>query len=335
MKTTISIAQQPSSVKIPKEVSGSNQKMSAKRYRSSILATCCVPWHDDFTFAEDIFRHQVRHLIAHDISDLYIFGTAGEGYAVTDQQFDEITAVFLSEVSIEGVQNMIGVISLSLATVIERIERARGMGAKRFQLSLPSWGALRNSELDVFFRETCGRFPDCEFLHYNLQRSQRLITPSEYGRLAERHPNLVATKNSTTDRQRLRGLLSEAPQLQHFITEVGFAEAAMMGECGLLISIANTNLALARTYFEAGCRRDEALLSETSREASELITELLKLVGPDTHMDGAFDKLFSRINDPGFPLRLLPPYQCTTETVFNQFVQMLKEKYPRWILPHS
>jgi hypothetical protein len=44
---------------------------------------------------------------------------------------------------------MIGIISLSLPTIIERIERAQAMGARRFQLSLPSWGALRDSELDV------------------------------------------------------------------------------------------------------------------------------------------------------------------------------------------
>ncbi len=301
-----------------------------KRYRTCILAACCVPWTDDFAFAEEIFRRQVRHLIGHGITDLYIFGTAGEGYAVTESQFDEITEVFLDETRGDGVQGMIGVISLSLPTIIERIERAREMGARRFQLSLPSWGTLRDTELDIFFRETCGRFPDCEFLHYNLQRAGRIVTGAEYGRLAELHANLVATKNSTADTQRLRSLLTEAPQLQHFITEVGFAEASMIDECGLLISIANTNLALGKAYFEAGRCRDGVVLAETGREASQLIAELIKLVGSDTHMDGAFDKLFCRVNDPRFPLRLLPPYEGATEAVFEQFVDLLKKKYPRW-----
>lgn len=309
--------------------------MITKRYRRCILATCCVPWNEGFTFAEETFRHQVRHLISHGIRDLYIFGTAGEGYAVSDRQFDEITSVFLDETRIEGVQSMIGIISLSLPMIIERIERARTMGARRFQLSLPGWGTLRDSELAVFFRETCGRFPDCEFLHYNLQRTGRIITGSEYGRLAECHPNLVATKNSTTDTQRLRGLLNEAPQLQHFITECGFAEAAMMGECGLLISVANTNLTLARAYFEAGCRRDGAALAETGREAGELITELLKLPEPEVHMDGAFDKMFCRANDPAFPLRLLPPYASVSDGVFDLFQNLLREKYPHWLTPRT
>lgn len=68
--------------------------MNTKRYRSCILAACCVPWNEDLTFAEEIFRRQVRHLISHGMHDLDIFGTAGEAYEVTDRQFDEITQVF-------------------------------------------------------------------------------------------------------------------------------------------------------------------------------------------------------------------------------------------------
>ena len=48
-------------------------------------------------FEEDIFRRSVQHLLMQGIRDLYIFGTAGEGYAVTERQFDEITRVFLEE----------------------------------------------------------------------------------------------------------------------------------------------------------------------------------------------------------------------------------------------
>ena len=78
--------------------------MNAKRYRCGILANCCVPWDEDCGFAEEVFRRQVRRLIAHGIRDLYIFGTAGEGYAVTDRQFDEITRAFLDETRGDGVR---------------------------------------------------------------------------------------------------------------------------------------------------------------------------------------------------------------------------------------
>ena len=48
---------------------------------------------------------------------------------------------------------MVGVISLSLGTILDRIERCRAKGVRHFQISLPSWGALGDSELSEFFRQ--------------------------------------------------------------------------------------------------------------------------------------------------------------------------------------
>jgi len=301
-----------------------------KRYRACFLATCCVPWDDRYQFAEAIFRRSVRHLIAQGIHDLYIFGTAGEGHAVTETQFDTVTRVFLEETNGPEVQSMIGLISLSLPTVIERIERARAMGARRFQLSLPSWGALRDAEMDTFFRETCGRFPDCEFLHYNLMRTGRIVTGTEYGRLAAQYPNLVATKNSTTDEARLKILMEDAPHLQHFITESGFAKCARLGECGFLISFASSNFLRAQDYFRAGNERNFAKLDELHAELEAIIPDLREAGAEGAHMDGAFDKMFCRLHDPEYPLRLLPPYSSITEAGFSRYAEALRVKHPRW-----
>lgn len=305
--------------------------MITPRYRRCILATCCVPWNERFEFEEDIFQRSVRLQIASGMRDLYIFGTAGEGYAVTEMQFDAITRVFLDETNQDGVQSMIGLISLSLPTIIERIARARDMGARRFQLSLPSWGALGDAEVDTFFRETCKRFRDCEFLHYNLMRTGRILTGVEYGRLANEHPNLVATKNSTADEARLRSLFADAPQLRHFITEGGFTKAAFMGECGFLISFLSTNFARAQGFYRAGCERDESKLSSISAEFGGLINAFKEAVGDTAHIDGAFDKMFCRIHDPAFPLRLLPPYEGVSDERFAHYVELLRQTHPHWL----
>lgn len=305
--------------------------MTPKRYRSCILATCCVPWSERFEFQEDIFRRSVRHQIASGIRDLYIFGTAGEGYAVTDSQFDEVTRVFLNETKGEGIQSMVGLISISLPTVIERIARACEMGARRFQLSLPSWGVLKDAEVETFFRETCGRFPNCEFLHYNLMRTGRILTGAEYGRLAKQYPNLVATKNSTADVARLTSLMNDAPQLQHFITEGGFPIAAMMGECGFLLSFTSTNFARATEFFLSGRTKDESKLEAISKDFPGLIAAFKEVVGDTAHMDGAFDKLFCRIHDPKFSLRLLPPYEGVSHERFDRYVELLRLNHPHWL----
>ncbi len=121
---------------------------SMKRYPRCIMATCCIPWDKQHQFAEAIFRRGVRGMLEHGTKHLYVFGTAGEGYAVTESQFDHIVAAFADEMRQGRAEPMVGVINLSLATMQERIERSRKLGVKHFQISLPSWAAL--SEVELF-----------------------------------------------------------------------------------------------------------------------------------------------------------------------------------------
>lgn len=300
------------------------------RYPQCIMAGCVVPWSDKHEFMEDLFRNQVRVLLKEGTQHLYIFGTAGEGYAVTNRQFVEIAKVFSDEVRKGGGEPMVGAISLSLPTIIERIEMARDLGVRRFQISLPSWGALTESELFTFFRETCGRFTDCQFLHYNLLRTKRLVTAPEYARLAEEHPNLVATKNSTDSMERIHSLLTQAPQLRHFLTETGYIFGSLLGEPGLLISIASTNWKAGHEFFEAGRHRDAATLIACQRELNAILHLLLNGAGPAERIDGAYDKMLWRLHDGRFPLRMLPPYEGATDEGYQRFDTALREKFPRW-----
>lgn len=300
------------------------------RYPRCIMAGCVVPWDDQNEFLEDLFRDQVRQLLKVGTQHLYIFGTAGEGYAVTNRLFEQITKVFHQEMRSGKTEPMVGVINPSLLTIVERLEVARDLGVKRFQISLPNWGALSDTEMIQFFRETCGRFPDCQFLHYNLMRTKRLVTAPEYARLAEEHPNLVATKNSTDSMERIHALQTQVPQLQHFFTETGFIYGSLLGECGLLISLASTNWKSGREYFDAGCEGDIQKMMSYQRELNAMLYTLIRAAGPGEHIDGTFDKMIWRLQDRRFPLRLLPPYEGATVEAFNQFATTLNQKFPRW-----
>ncbi len=288
----------------------------------TILATAVVPWNERFEFEEERFRRQV-HILARDLTrDLYIFGTAGEGYAVTEAQFDQVCRAFWESSREAGVNPMVGLISLSLPTILSRIERARALGFRLFQLSLPSWGPLNDREVERFFAETCGRFPDCQFHHYNLMRTKRLLTSAEYRRLAAAHPNFIAVKNSTTDPQVIADLLKLTPRLRFYITEFGYATARRTHDVGLLISLATVNPERAKRFVAGTDAQRVADLEELRR-----VLTGLKSPGDVYHIDGAFDKMLYRVTDPGFPLRLLPPYAHATEQDFARFLAAIP---PGW-----
>lgn len=285
----------------------------------AILATAVVPWTERYEFDETRFRQEV-HTIARTLTrHIYIFGTAGEGHAVSEKQFDEITKAFWHAAQESGVSPMVGLISLSLPAIIERIERCRALSFRTFQLSLPSWGALNDRELDAFFAETCGRFPDCQFHHYNLLRTKRLLTSVEYRRLAAAHPNFIAVKSGASDPAIVADLLTVAPRLRYYFTEMGYAIARRTHDVGFLISLASINPARAKA-FVAG---DDARRTADVAELTAILATLMKLSANRFHIDSAYDKMLFRVADRDFPLCLLPPYAGATEEDFASFLAAL------------
>ena len=111
--------------------------MGMTRYRQGVLVSCAIPWTEDEQFDCELFRREVRAAIAAGFRDLYIFGTAGEGYGVTSRQFDEIARTFREETQGEGIAPMVGVIAMSAATTRERLQIAFEHGFRMFQIALP------------------------------------------------------------------------------------------------------------------------------------------------------------------------------------------------------
>ena len=135
-----------------------------------------LPWRKDCTLDESLFRQHIRNIIHNGFEHVYLMGTAGEGYAVTDRQFQQVVRIFWEEMQQPGMHPMVGVISLSMTQIVERITWAHQLGILHFQISLPSWGALTDTEMMDFFQGVCGAFPDCQFLHYNLPRTKRIVS---------------------------------------------------------------------------------------------------------------------------------------------------------------
>jgi dihydrodipicolinate synthase/N-acetylneuraminate lyase len=169
------------------------------RFPRGVLISCPIPWDEQNRFLEDVFRREVQHFLALGFRHIYIFGTAGEGYAVTNTQFRQITRAFLEETRGEDVIPQVGVIGLSTPTIRERLDLAFEVGFRNFQISLPSWGALNDREMRRFFRDVCLAYPEARFLHYNLMRTKRLLTAADYRILVSEIPNLASTKNTSSD----------------------------------------------------------------------------------------------------------------------------------------
>ena len=277
------------------------------RYPRNNLAACMLPWTEDFTLDESAFVRHVQSAIDGGYKCIYLMGTAGEGYALSNATFEHVVEVFAGLAVKDGLDPQIGVISLSMQQILERLALCYDKGIRMFQLPLPSWGALDDDELLLFFTTVCGAFPDCRFLHYNLPRAKRILTGADYRRIADVVPNLVATKNSTSDRERTTDLMTNAGDLQHFFLEGSYAMGAYMGECSLLCSMDAVFPKLTWDFFEAGVRKDMNELFRITQFLHHFCERMFEHCKREM-IDGSYDKVFIWLRDPEFHYRVLPPY---------------------------
>ena len=304
----------------------------ATRYPQCILVSCEVPWDEREELLEECFRAEIRAMLASGFRHLYIFGTAGEGYAVTRSQFDEIVRIFLDETGADGVHSMVGVIAMSTAQVVERIGAAHDLGARTFQISLPPWGRLDDDECMAYFRDVCGAFPDAQFLHYNLARAGRLLSGADYRRLADAVPNLVGTKNTRSDVRDVIDIATRSPELQHFYGEAGFPHGCLVSECSLLASFGILFPAKTREFFEHGVKGRWDRLFPMQVEYLNAIEAFLEPARGRQAIDGAYDKMIVRASGLDMPLRLLSPYQGFGPDVCSMCASAVRQRLPDWMM---
>ncbi len=304
------------------------------RYPQAILVSCEIPWDSREELLEDVFRRELRHILRH-FNHLYIFGTAGEGYAVDTRRFTQIAELFFEETlgnpELGNVHPMVGVIGLSTANVLERLTIAYAIGFRTFQISLPPWGALKDGELLTFFKDVCGSFADCRFLHYNLPRTKRVLTGADYALISQDVPNLVATKNTGGGLLKVFDLLKHAPDLQHFFSEEGYANGCRMAECSLLSAFGLTTPHKVWELFEAGKANDLENLIELQHGFHHLLHDVLGPLLSQGKMDGAYDKILKRLGGlEEMPLRLLSPYEGFSEEDYVAMKKRFYDRFPDW-----
>lgn len=281
---------------------------------------------------ESAFRRQIRTLRDAGLRDLYVFGSAGEGYAVDSARFREVAAVFLDEARGETVQTQIGVIALSTANSIERITIAYDLGCRFFQISLPSWHELNDRELLTFFIDVCGSFPDAKFLHYDLDRVRRRLSAADYRRIVDRVPNLVAAKITGQNVEAAKAVISQVPEIQPFFTELLFAKVCSSGRCSLLAASASLCPRRAIQYFQMGMDRRWDDLERLANEYSRLRLAVFESLGRG-RIDGIYDKVLARLGGHDIPLRLLSPYEGISEQTFEACRTAFQKEFAGWIIP--
>ena len=307
----------------------------SKRYHRCVLVSCEIPWDENQRFMEGVFRDEIKATLR-SFDNLFIFGTAGEGYGVTEGQFREVVQVFKEETDRVGVHPIVSVISMSTAQAVERIGIAHDAGFRTFLISLPSWRPVIDEEYMVFFKDVCGSFPDSRFLHYNLGLAGRVLGAADYQRIEDVVPNLVGTKTGSAGPDSVKELVTQT-SLQHFVGDTAFAVGSRYGECSILSSGGILFPDQVNEVFRLGV---SGQFDEAERLAGELNRAALTFFGPasestpmgfDARVHGAWDKMFKRAAGLEMPFTMLSPYQHWDEETYEACLKALKAEFGHWV----
>ena len=116
-----------------------------QRYPQTILVSCECPWDEHEQLIEDVFRKEVRETLAGGYNHLYIFGTAGEGYAVDTPRFQQIVRIFHEETRGPEVHPLVGVIGLSTANIVGACASPTTSGSGPFRSPCRAGGRSRTT----------------------------------------------------------------------------------------------------------------------------------------------------------------------------------------------
>jgi len=303
-----------------------------KRFPRLQLCAACVPWTEEFQLDVPLFRKGVRLLCEQGAGSIYLFGTAGEGYAVDNAQYLQIVTEFMNEMqAFPHVIPMVGVISMSMTEAIDRIRMAGELGVRYFQISFPNWGAVSNEEALIFFKTVCSAFPDYKFMHYNnALRSKKRLAPADYQRLAEEIPNLVAVKFIAPSFNEIHEFAQMDLPIRVFFLEYAYGYGSMVSkEFGYLASITNCSYKIMRAYYQAGLRQDWDTILKIHNDFPVVYDALFSNC-PGDKIDASYDKLFLQFSVPEFPARILPPYVGCSDAQVEGFKAAMKKKLPHW-----
>lgn len=160
-----------------------------------IISPILTPMNEDESVNYDELRVQINRLIEGGVHGIFVFGTNGEGYILSDEEKVEIMKVAVDEVKgrvlVYASTGLIGT-----ADTIRLSQQAKEAGVDILSLITPSFAAASQDELYTHYK-TVAENVDMPIVLYNIPaRTGNSLAPATVGKLSKIE-NIVGVKDSS------------------------------------------------------------------------------------------------------------------------------------------
>lgn len=209
---------------------------------AGVWAAIPTPFDGDDRIDEGVLRENLGRLHAAGVHGVYTTDADGEFYALELAEFRRLVDIVADETAQLGLPAQVGVTWTNTAGIVDRLRHCvdRGIGAAH--VAYPYFMPLTADECRRFWRDVAAAVPErFGLIHYNSARCAPAATGADYAELAGQIPNLVGTKQPTSDFPTFLAVQSAAPRLAHFTSEHSYTPFSLFGAQGIYSWFANVN----------------------------------------------------------------------------------------------
>jgi 4-hydroxy-tetrahydrodipicolinate synthase len=283
---------------------------SREQFRG-LIACLTTDYRDDGSLDEELIAENAAKLAVSGAHGIYCLGATGEGYNVSDMEFERVVDILLRTVP-PRLLRIAGCYSPNLGQVLDRARHAQAAGADGILFVLPYYVPLNRRERLTCFERLAAACPDIGIIHYNTGNAPKvMLDADDYAELAS-IPNFWGSKQVLTDFEAWLELCRRSPGLTHMPLDGLFVPSMMFGGRGIFTELCNLAPRFATALWEACTKEDwptaRRLQAYWHRYEAELYTPLWREGYSYVALDKAFYDVagYVRATPPRPPLQAVP-----------------------------
>ena len=184
-----------------------------------IIAPIITPMNEDESVNFDEFRNQIDRLISNGIHGIFVFGTNGESYILSEDEKLEVIKVAVEQVA-GRVPVYAGTGLVGTKETIRCSLKAKELGVDALSVITPWFAAASQDELYNHFK-VVAESVDLPIILYNIPaRTGNSIAPATVGKLSK-IPNIVGVKDSSGNFDNILQYIEQTHDNDNFVVLSG------------------------------------------------------------------------------------------------------------------
>jgi len=276
-------------------------------------ATLLLSWNSDETLDYARTTSDLTTLIAMQVSGIYINGTAGEFYSLTEHEFDQIALLLTEHCEVANVPFQIGASHMSAQISLERLKRSVALAPATFQIILPDWYPLTDEEAIDFLYRMADAAEGIGLVLYNPPHAKRVLSPETIGLLAREVPSLVGVKVAGGNDAWYASLRQHLSKISVFVSGHHLASGFSQGAQGSYSNVACLHPRAAQHWWECMSTDLPKALEMEQRIQCFMNEHIIPFITNEKFSNAAVDRFLAQIGDWGnlsegmrWPYRSIP-----------------------------